>query len=424
MEGKRRIFDIILKITVLCVAAACSHFKETRYAEIHISFSSGAPECRSAAPDEDRISDISLMIFDANGAAEECLMLKNGRHECSVRLIAGQEYIFCACANFGYQVYADNIGELDEMRFHLAYPDEYREGVPMYAYEKILVREGGGEIVIPLQRLMSKISLRMDRRRLSDDVLMKVRSVKIGNCPRSAAVFLRNKVKDEDECFPLGFSLSGAGTDRLNETSESGLSGSVSLYMLENMQGRMDREISSDEEKVFDAYDIRRETCSYIEMELDYSSDTYYSKGKGLVYRFYLGEDRSDLNVERNCHYRITVTPEDDGLSDDGWRVDKSGLQTYEPPYFKAHPADYIVGDIGDRIHIWCDVSPSGTPFDVGISYMEDDRKEGIYDYEIDADGHGATLTLTGPGRGLIYMEAGPPVNDAALFIIEVNLPD
>ena len=54
---------------------------------------------------------------------------------------------------------------------------------------------------------------------------------------------------------------------------------------------------------------------------------------------------------------------------------------------------------------------------------MEDDKAEGIYDYEIDEDGRGAVLTLTGPGRGLIYMEAGDPINDAALFIIEVNLP-
>ena len=52
---------------------------------------------------------------------------------------------------------------------------------------------------------------------------------------------------------------------------------------------------------------------------------------------------------------------------------------------------------------------------------MEDDRKTGIYDYELDKDGHGATLTLTGPGAGLIYMEAGAPINDAALFYIIVN---
>ena len=55
---------------------------------------------------------------------------------------------------------------------------------------------------------------------------------------------------------------------------------------------------------------------------------------------------------------------------------------------------------------------------------MEDDKAEGLYDYVIDEDGHGAVLTLTGPGRGLIYMEAGEPVNDAALFLIEINLPD
>ena len=54
---------------------------------------------------------------------------------------------------------------------------------------------------------------------------------------------------------------------------------------------------------------------------------------------------------------------------------------------------------------------------------MMDDKKEGIYDFEIDEDGHGAVLTLTGPGRGLIYMEAGEPVNEAAMWIIEVNLP-
>ena len=54
---------------------------------------------------------------------------------------------------------------------------------------------------------------------------------------------------------------------------------------------------------------------------------------------------------------------------------------------------------------------------------MEEDKSEGIYDYEIDPDGHGVTLTFTGPGRGMIYMKAGSPINQSALFVIEVNLP-
>ena len=103
--------------------------------------------------------------------------------------------------------------------------------------------------------------------------------------------------------------------------------------------------------------------------------------------------------------------------------MDKSGILDRGPISFAAYPSKYIRGDIGDQIHIWCEVSPYGTPFDVGLDYMEDDKANGIYDYVVDEDGHGATLTLTGPGTGLIYMEAGDPVNEGAMFFIEVNLP-
>ena len=118
------------------------------------------------------------------------------------------------------------------------------------------------------------------------------------------------------------------------------------------------------------------------------------------------------------------MTPQDTGLSENSWRVDKSDLTYIGPTSLIQYPSSYIEGEVGDRIHIWCDLTPEDAPFDVGISYMEDDRRTGIYDYELDKDGHGATLTLTGPGAGLIYMEAGPPINDAALFFIIVNMPE
>ncbi len=424
MERNKGIRSGLLTVLIIAVTnTGCSYMDRPKETDVRITFSSEGLKSRASNPDEEKISDISLMIFDGTGAAEECFWLEGRYPECSATLIAGKKYIFCACANFGYQVYADDIKELDDVRYHLAYPDEYSQGIPMYAYQEVIVDEGCTAVTVMLERLMAKISLQMDRRRLSEDVDMFVRSVKIGNCPRSASVFRSNRVTDEDECFPSGFSRYEHETDNLNSTSGTGLSKSISLYMMENMQGKLDGQITEDSDKVFDKEDHRRAVCSYIEMELEYMSDRYYSGGKGLVYRFYLGEDRNDLNVERNCHYRITVAPEDDGLSDDGWRVGKSDLHEHGPASLKAYPSDYIVGDIGDKIHIWCEVSPSDAPFDVGISYMEDDKAEGIYDYEIDEDGHGATLTLTGPGRGLIYMEAGEPINDAALFIIEVNLP-
>ena len=377
---------------------------------------------RTYDPDEELISDVSIMIFDENCMAEECIWVPQFKEFIEVTLVKGKRYHVRACANFGYQVYADRMDELDEIRYHMAYPDEYREGIPMCADEDGVIISDDSVLQLNFKRLMAKISVRMDRSRLSEDVEMYVRSVRIGNCPKSVKVFGKSSISGRDQCFTSGFSRDDYQTDLLNRSDIEGKSGKVSRYMLENMQGRFPAEITSDEEKTFDKDDPRREQCSYIELEMEYLS-ARYSSTSPLIYRFYLGEERNCLNVERNCHYNITVCPEDDGLSDDGWRIDKSGLEETGEVYFRAYPQSYIRGNIGDKIHIWCEFSPHNTPFDVGVQYMKDDKAEGIYDYELDPDGHGATLTLTGPGQGLIYMEAGEPINDAALFVIEVNKP-
>lgn len=421
MGRKGRLSGHILTFCSLLLCS-CAIDTEEDIRDVCVRFDAGRMMTRAIDPDEEMISDISLMIFDETGAAEDCFWLPRGKRECTARLIMDKEYTFCACANFGYQVYADHIDELEEITFHMAYPDEYREGIPMYSMEKVRITDEP-EVTLNLKRLMAKISLRIDRSRLDKDVEMHVRSVRIGNCPRMANVFTQSRVRDGDDCFPAGFTRGALEAAGLNINASKGMSKEISLYMLENMQGEIPHSVTSDSDKVFDKDDPMREKCSYIEMEMDYISDQMYSQSKGLIYRFYLGEDRKNLDVERNCHYHITVTPENDGLSDDGWRVDKSDLTEFGLPSIMGYPSNYIRGDIGDRIHIWCEYSPWNAPFDVGISYMEDDKAEGIYDYEIDEDGRGAVLTLTGPGRGLIYMEAGDPINDAALFIIEVNLP-
>lgn len=391
-------------------------------ATCRIEISCDGLKTKAYDPDEELISDVSIMIFDENCMAEECIWVPQFKEFIEVTLVKGKRYHVRACANFGYQVYADRMDELDEIRYHMAYPDEYREGIPMCADEDGVIISDDAVLQLNFKRLMAKISVRMDRSRLSEDVEMYVRSVRIGNCPKSVKVFGKSSISGRDQCFTSGFSRDDYQTDLLNRSDIEGKSGKVSLYMLENMQGRFPAEITSDEEKTFDKDDPRREQCSYIELEMEYLS-ARYSSTSPLIYRFYLGEERNCLNVERNCHYNITVCPEDDGLSDDGWRIDKSGLEETGEVYFRAYPQSYIRGNIGDKIHIWCEFSPHNTPFDVGVQYMKDDKAEGIYDYELDPDGHGATLTLTGPGQGLIYMEAGEPINDAALFVIEVNKP-
>ena len=406
------------------ISAGCCHMDEHTEKEImcRISLDGCGYDTRAMDPDEGMVSDVSIMIFDEHGDAEECLWLPDGETAAEVPLVLGKTYSFRACANFGYRTFADHISEMDETVFYMAYPDEYSKGMPMYASADGIRISEDSSVELKMKRLMAKISLRMDRRRLSEGVEMNVTGVKIGNCPKSVKVFGNSRISSHDQCFSVGFSRNDAQTALLNTLGEDDISGAVTLYMLENMQGDIPEPLGTDSEKVFAEHDHRKDVCSYIEMDIEYLSHEKYSESP-LVYRFYLGDSRTNLDVERNCHYRITVCPEDDGLKGDGWRVDKSGIYDLGPVYFKSYPAPYIRGKIGDKVHIGCIFSPANTPFDVGESYMKDDKQTGIYDYEIDPDGHGAVLTLTGPGRGWIYMEAGEPINDGALFMIEVDLP-
>lgn len=421
MGRQGRIFCIVLS-ALLATGCAWTDMPEEKKVLCRIAVNDGDYASKAMDPDEERISDVSIMIFDERGDAEECLWLQNGQTTTEVSLVVGKRYSFRACANFGYRTYADHIDELDETIYYMAYPDEYSQGMPMYAeIDNIRIGEDAS-VELKLQRLMAKISLRMDRRRLSEGVEMNVLGVRIGNCPKSVKVFGKNTVSSHDQCFGIGFSRDDVQTAVLNTIRQDDISGTVTLYMLENMQGDIEGSIDSDAEKVFGEQDHRRDICSYIEMDIEYLSHEKYSE-RPLVYRFYLGDSRTNLDVERNCHYMITVCPEDDGLKGDGWRVDKSGISDLGPTYIKPYPSQYVRGKIGDKVHIGCKVSPQNTPFDVGEDYMKDDNKTGIYDYEIDPDGHGAVLTLTGPGRGWIYMEAGAPVDRGVLFVIEVDLP-
>lgn len=424
MGRKKGLWYPLLSIAILMAAFTNCHEKlsdDSRWIQINIT--SGVPASKAQMPDETKVTDINLLIFDSHGMILEHLYGIGGR-EFQVCLIKGESYTFAALANLGYRVNVKTLDELRDLDFHLAYPDEYKEGMPMYSEIQSHRISEQGAIELSLINMMSKISLRIDRNMLSDQVEMNVTGVRIGNCPKKTSIYKSNRIASEDECFSLGFSHRGQECSGLNTMKGIGLSQEVSVYMLENMQGAFNQDgIGDDNDKVLDSLDPRSKTCSYIELDMDYSSPLWQSGSTPLKYRFYLGEDKNNLDIERNCHYHITIIPQDDGLDGDSWRIDKSGLQYTGPTMLEQYPSDYIVGDIGDKIHLGCRLTPEHAQFDIGLEYLEDDKANGIYDYQIDPDGHGVTLTLTGPGCGLIYMEAGPPINDTALFLIEVNTP-
>ena len=92
---------------------------------LKVGFSGVDFAVKAIDPVEDKLTDVSLLVFDSNGDAEMCMYAVDGAEGFEVPLVVGRRYSFRACANFGYQVYSDNLKELDELRCYLAYPDEY-----------------------------------------------------------------------------------------------------------------------------------------------------------------------------------------------------------------------------------------------------------------------------------------------------------
>ena len=228
MAGKRRISSRILAFIALASLAASACGRSEGELRTNVEFRIIDPTTKAPTPDEELISGYSLMIFDNNGQLESHYHSED-QQPCTASLLKGEKYSIYACINFGYDVRIQHLKELKELTFHLAYPDEYKEGIPMAAYEEFVVTSRTKEVTLEPVRLMSKISIGMDRSRLSEDVKMEVSSIRIGNCPKRIKVFEQSRAISEDDCFPTGFEHIGPGCAPLNKENSSRASERLSL---------------------------------------------------------------------------------------------------------------------------------------------------------------------------------------------------
>ena len=321
----------LLLPSILLLLAACARENPSAPQPTLIVLEAASPATRAYDPDENKITDCNLLIFNRQGFLEErvyvparALKLSGGKVIYRTELLQGAPYIILAAANLGYELPCHSLEEALQYRYYMAYPDEYTQGMPMAAYLDAAGANEEGVISVKLQRLMARIDLNIDRTALSKDVNFKVREVLVGGCPSSAFLFQNNKVAHNGQLFINGFQRNGNQVNPLNQDVSLGISGSIRLYLLENCQGDLLENVETDSGKVF-TEGLYNQVCSYLELRAEYSSGSYHTRpGSRLVYRFYLGEDRNNFDVERNCIYTITVKPEGSGLSEDSWRVDKS----------------------------------------------------------------------------------------------------
>ena len=386
----------------------------------------GGIPTRSALPDDRLVSDINLLVYNAEGLLEERryyparqLSVSDGTVRIGTSLLTDAAYDIFVAANIGYALPALSREAVETYRYHMAYPDEYSRGLPMSGRLDGFVSGGTDEVRIPLVRTMARIDLNLDRTLLNSDVTFQVTSVVVGNGPSSVTLFGDSKAESSTLVFANGFSLDGRQVQALNMDQSPGVSGTVSLYLPENLQG--DLLSTDDESEKYFTEGPYGQVCSYLEIRGSYHSDTWHTRpSEPLMYRFYLGDGPGNFDVSRNTACRVTVHLEGTGLGEDGWRVDKSRL--IPETRFDLHPAAYNECRSGDDFHLWCDVSPPDTYFEIEpVAWDDDESVHNLYTFDIDRDGHGLTIHTWKGGSVLVYFKAGPPVDRDTLALLVID---
>ncbi len=415
---------LLLSSLISVIGCNCWTPREERAATVLVLEPESRVTTRSLLPDEGLVSDINLLIYNAEGLLEERRyitgeQLADGSPAVKTELLTECPYDIFVAANLGYPLPALPRKEIESLRYYMAYPDEYSRGMPMSARADGLVSHGAASLKLPLIRTMARIDLQLDRTKLRSDVSFQVTSVFVGNAPSSVLLFGDSRAESASQVFEKGFFLEDRAVQALNTDLSPGVSGSLSLYLTENLQGDL-LDTGDEREKVF-SEGRYHEVCSYIEIRGSYHSDSWDTRpGMPLVYRFYLGDGPGNFDVIRNTACRLTVRLEGDGLGEESWRVDKGGLEPRTR--FELHPAAYNECQPGDDYHLWCDVFPEDTPFEIDpVSWDDDDRVHNLFSFDIDPDGHGLTLHTWKGGTAMVYFKAGEPVNRDTLALVVIG---
>lgn len=377
---------------------------------VFIYFSPCREESKAYLPDENKMTDLNLWIFNGE-ILEKSLYLKGAAIDSlsqgkalKVSLGMGQEYDFFVCANLGYELDLRSKKELLDYRYYMAYPDEFGSGMVMTCRETISI-EKDGQVHLTLKRLMSKISLKIDRSQLHKNIEIHCRRVKVCHCPQWCNLFTDSKIQNSSDYFIKGFELDREQCAPLNRLSDGQLSEEVSLYILENRQD-----------------DKNEKTGVYIEASFDYESDSLYSLDDAyLHYRFYLEEDNAYC-LTRSRLYPVCLTPFRDGLGsgEKDWRIDRSELK-YKESYcwYEVLPGNYIECRLGETFTIATACSPSWAPCQFGKESLYSSSEErGMIQYKIAPDGRSIQITALKKGSSLIDIEWGAPINDGCFVII------
>ena len=311
------------------LASSCSAIREEEPApaeqSICLQFAVEGDDSKSIYTDKDvsQIRNVTVYGVDQDGLWKR-VSFGNNPKLARFRFPAGSRVHFYVMANMG-EVFLPTDREnriLPELfQYYLPNDTDFtRSGIPMATEADVTLTAGDNLAIISLQRLVAKLSIRIDKSAITsglDTPVLSSGSIVLCQANRRLLPFAREgsratKADDLFSGFSPYFDLERFGKEK-NEVEHT----DIVLYVPENCQG-VYRNLPANKAAL----------CTYIEYRgtKDGSQD---GVGGPMRYRAYLGGNvTDDYSVLRNRHYSASLSLTWDGLiwKADGWRIDASGL--------------------------------------------------------------------------------------------------
>ncbi len=290
------------------------------------SFSLSRSSCVAG---ENDIGTLQLFVTDADGDIVDDV-LSSGASPVSFKGRVGETYRLYAVANnpsriTGLRSEADILGWEYTTRLSEHFPC----GLPMAGMTEYTVEGKDGKARVELTRLVAKLSLTLDKSLMSIHGSFTADSVRLRNCPSRIRPFVSEEKVLDAACAADG---DVAGEEDLSVLNTGG---SVSFYVLENMQGDLLPGNGDPWAKTPENLSSRSDLCTYLEVAGSYSSPGYSGRDS---YRMYLGSDNtSNFDLRRNSLYRLTFIPSEDNMRKEGnWKITASDWTDTRRMYFSS----------------------------------------------------------------------------------------
>lgn len=354
------------------------------------------------------IKDIELVVTDESGNVKKVLY-STSTSSLSFIGTVGHTYNVWAAANIGGKINVSALSDFTSGKRSVKYSEIASRGIPMYSVDgsgqpgpaTVTVEKGGSHLTVYLERMMAKVSFRVDKSKLDNPSSFTVKGVKIYNAINSYSPFTSDVKQAHSGSVDHSF-------DKASSSDISALNGgsAIDLYAFENMQGTLLPGNSDPWKKVPSQIIGSADYCTYLEMDCSYASGgKTFNK---VSYRMYLGDDATtNFDVKRNTRYAVTLIPteaEIDGHSG-SWKVETSDWDDERSLEFSSKSVTLDCLQSGS-------VSIVRSPSDLEYDFSYD---------TVDAAAAGVTITRTGD---VVSIVNNVELAEAKTVTLHVETPD